>query len=56
MSKTEKRIKIRCYDCCKKIKIRLVFSGGFREQTRMWNRCPHCGYMFGLIACSVEKK
>ena len=47
-----KKIKINCPECGKKIKILLRFGQTFMyDNTR--KPCPYCGWRFGIISYSV---
>lgn len=50
----EKKIKIKCPDCGKEIKILLRFGQTFlTEYADTRRECPHCRHYFGIISYSV---
>jgi len=49
----DKKIKIKCPECGKKVKILLRFGQTFDGYTDTRRKCPHCGWFFGITSYRV---
>jgi len=52
----DEKIKIKCPNCRKEIKVLLRFGETFMRYADTRRACPHCGHYFGIISYRVAEE